>query len=415
MGDESIDAELDGVAAGRDGVDLRLDGRICEVWEGEADEVGAGSWQSAWLARDPVDESAHGSPELPDLGMGAGMGREERVVGALGVPGPASLPHGEDLLVVGGPHSVFILQEGDRVGDIAVQVQDDAPLADVGLEHGPGLRGLDDASARGDDEALPVGFDGLAGVYGLPAAELGPSVLVHELLDRHSGLLGLEVVVQVQKLHVELLCHDVGHGGLATGTHSDQDDGPVGIWRRYRSCRGLLSGLAAVETHAELRMQHVPPAGPRLGCAAAVLDDHGGPAHSGKQREAHGHPVVVVRGHAGAWLLQLVQLYSVHHQSVVKLRDLDAELRQLLPHGCNPVALLDPLVGNARDGRVSGGHSCHDGCREERIGHGLHVDVAEGLQVAHRGALDGGGELVLVHLAAHGTQHAGGEPGIALE
>ena len=198
------------------------------------------------------------------------------------------MPHGENLLVVGGPHSVFILQEGDRVGDIAVQVQDDAPLADVGLEHGPGLRGLNDAAARGDDKALPVGFDGLAGVYGLPAAELGPSVLVHELLDRHPGLLGLEVVVQVQKLHVELLCHDVGHGGLATGTHSDQDDGPVGIRRRHRSCRGLLPGLAAVEMHAELGMQHVPPAGPGLGRAAAVLDDHGGPAHSGKQGQAHG-------------------------------------------------------------------------------------------------------------------------------
>ena len=74
MGDESIDAELDGVAAGRDGVHLRLDGGICEVWEREAHEVGAGSWQRGYLARDAVDEPAHGSPELPDFGMGVCMG-----------------------------------------------------------------------------------------------------------------------------------------------------------------------------------------------------------------------------------------------------------------------------------------------------------------------------------------------------
>ena len=105
------------------------------------------------------------------------------------------------------------------------------------------------------------------------------------------------------------------------------------------------------------------------------------------------------------------------------------ELTKLVAHSLDSVALLDPLVGDPVDPRHPGsdvvlslsdpgGPSCDGGedrSGEEGVGHGLHVDLAEALELADRGSGDGRLVLRLDDVAAHLLEHILGESGVTLE
>ena len=236
---EKLNSKLDGVGSSSDGVEEGEAGS--ELGEGESEEGGSTRREET---RRSVEVSTSNEVEESSDFRSIGLGVDRRVGGgsglvlevgvvevlvgrALSEPRRSSSPDVHVGFSVG--WSIRAIEEGHDLLDWSNDVDDGTGLPSVLEESLPCGWSFDDTSSETDDVTLPVLLHQEMKDSSLLDSEGWPSVLLDEGSEISSSELLAHEDVGVDEVPTERTSGDFSDPGLSGSSHTDEEDGSVGI------------------------------------------------------------------------------------------------------------------------------------------------------------------------------------------